>query len=336
MAEPVHETAARRPVEAFDAAGCLRREREALTKRWLLGVIQRTPLDGVHALPTDRMAQEVPGLIDAIALQVERAASGGGRRPSGQLVRAASALGSRGPGDRYAPDRDAASLGSTMIGALALEAPPGDFAGYEGAVREVARAFCRVQAAVAERDARTAPATRSSPEPATTPLTDLLDARELRAEVERLLDTESREGRPFAVLVVEVDGLARLGDAHGPTSVDDVLAGIAAALRAAVGGTDMLGRLDGDEFGVLLPHQAAPAAAVLAERLRRRVETVGGPDGLPLSVSVGVVGCPEHAADAQRLLDLADSAMFEAKASGGGVAIGRPEADPRGLDRPDA
>jgi diguanylate cyclase (GGDEF)-like protein len=84
-------------------------------------------------------------------------------------------------------------------------------------------------------------------------------------------------------------------------------------------------RMDGDEFCILLPHQTASRASALAERLVDSVERVESPGGRPLSVAIGVVSCPQHATEADSLLELADSTMYRAKAAGEHVAVG-PEA----------
>jgi diguanylate cyclase (GGDEF)-like protein len=79
--------------------------------------------------------------------------------------------------------------------------------------------------------------------------------------------------------------------------------------------------MGGDEFCVLLPHQTASRAKLLADRLASAIEHVETPQTQPLRVAIGVVSCPQHASDAEDLLELADGAMYRAKASGESVAI---------------
>jgi diguanylate cyclase (GGDEF)-like protein len=82
--------------------------------------------------------------------------------------------------------------------------------------------------------------------------------------------------------------------------------------------------MGGDEFCVLLPHQTASRARVLAERLASTIERVESPTPQPLRVSIGVVSCPQHATNADDLIALADGAMYRAKAAGESVSV--PEA----------
>jgi diguanylate cyclase (GGDEF)-like protein len=86
--------------------------------------------------------------------------------------------------------------------------------------------------------------------------------------------------------------------------------------------------MGGDEFIVLAPHQSAESAGVLAERLATAVEREAAPpEGPTVGVSIGVVACPEHGTEAEPLLELADQAMYRAKASGESVAFAQAAAD---------
>jgi diguanylate cyclase (GGDEF)-like protein len=133
---------------------------------------------------------------------------------------------------------------------------------------------------------------------------------------------QRRYGHPFAVLVVDIDGLKRINDAYGSAAGDRALVDVATALGEAVRTVDTPVRLEGDEFCVLLPNQTATRARALAERLAESIESVQGPGGQTLGVSVGVVSCPQHSTDPEELLALADAAMYRAKAAGESVAVG--------------
>jgi two-component system, cell cycle response regulator len=125
------------------------------------------------------------------------------------------------------------------------------------------------------------------------------------------------------VLLMDVDGLKRINDAHGHTAGDRVLMQLAMALRRSIRSVDTPARLGGDEFCVLAPQQDSKGAAILAERLAVAVrDEVATPDDPPISLSIGVVGCPEHGQDAETLVDVADRAMYRAKAAGEPIAMG--------------
>jgi diguanylate cyclase (GGDEF)-like protein len=153
-------------------------------------------------------------------------------------------------------------------------------------------------------------------------LTGLHNARHLQQELHNMTGMQRRYGHPFAVLVVDIDGLKRINDAYGSAAGDRALVDVATALGEAVRTVDTPVRLEGDEFCVLLPNQTATRARALAERLAESIESVQGPGGQTLGVSVGVVSCPQHSTDPEELLALADAAMYRAKAAGESVAVG--------------
>jgi diguanylate cyclase (GGDEF)-like protein len=79
--------------------------------------------------------------------------------------------------------------------------------------------------------------------------------------------------------------------------------------------------MGGDEFCILLPHQTASRARVVAERVAGAVEAVESPTGQPMKVSIGVVSCPQDATEAEELIEVADAAMYRAKAAGAPIAF---------------
>jgi diguanylate cyclase (GGDEF)-like protein len=98
---------------------------------------------------------------------------------------------------------------------------------------------------------------------------------------------------------------------------------VAMAMRRAIRAVDTAARLGGDEFCVLAPEQNSGSGANLAARLVAAIrEEVVTPDSPPVGVSIGVAACPEQGEDAERLLEVADQAMYRAKAGGQSVAVG--------------
>jgi diguanylate cyclase (GGDEF)-like protein len=100
---------------------------------------------------------------------------------------------------------------------------------------------------------------------------------------------------------------------------------VATALGEAIRAVDTPIRMSDDEFCVLLPQQTAARARVLAERIAEAIGAIEGPGAQTLGVAVGVVSCPQHAAEVDALLETADSAMYRAKAAGETVAVGPEE-----------
>ena len=114
----------------------------------------------------------------------------------------------------------------------------------------------------------------------TDPLTGLHNLRYLQSQIRQLLGVYKRYELPFAVLLLDIDGLKRVNDAHGHQAGDRVLMQVAMSLRRSIRTVDTAARLGGDEFCVLAPNQQAKAAEVLAERLATAVEgEVATPEG---------------------------------------------------------
>ena len=136
----------------------------------------------------------------------------------------------------------------------------------------------------------------------------------------------TRYSHPFGALLMDIDGLKRINDAHGHQAGDRVLMQVAIAMQRSIRSVDTAARLGGDEFCILAPDQDATAGLILAERLATAVrDEVATPGDPPVGISIGVVSCPLHGQDAERLIDVADRAMYRAKASGETVALGEPD-----------
>lgn len=129
------------------------------------------------------------------------------------------------------------------------------------------------------------------------------------------------EGRPFAVLLCDLDHLKRVNDLHGHDGGDAVLRGAADRLLGAAADPGDVARLGGDEFGVVLPGVAdAGALAEAAENFRGRLAQPLSADGLPLDThaSIGAALFPAHGRSAGALLKCADLALYAAKTQGRG------------------
>jgi diguanylate cyclase (GGDEF)-like protein len=309
-------TAIRGPLARLD------RSREELAKAWLVRLIERASLDEIRELPTERIAREVPELISDLVNVVAN-----GTDPyelsDAQAERAAAFAALRGTRDVSPADvaRDVASLQRVLVRALQqeLESDPERFA---EAVERLADAAGAVQAVAVEELLRVRSRELES-EANTDPLTGLYNLRFLQRQVAQLLDVHRRYGHPFALLLMDVDGLKRINDAHGHQAGDRVLMQVSMAVRRSIRSVDTAARLGGDEFCVLAPEQDAKGALLLAERLSSAVEgEVTAPETPPVGLSIGVAGCPEHGDRAEALIDVADRAMYRAKAGGEHIAVG--------------
>jgi len=150
-------------------------------------------------------------------------------------------------------------------------------------------------------------------------LTGLMNRRRFREELETRLALQQRYGGDGALLLIDVDDLKRINDSGGHVAGDLVLRRVAEVMRARMRSTDVLGRLAGDEFAVVLPSASADQAAAIGEELIERLaaERV---EGRSISVSIGVAPFRERPATAEEVTAAADAAMYRAKQRGGGVA----------------
>lgn len=160
----------------------------------------------------------------------------------------------------------------------------------------------------------------------TDPLTGLANRRQLESVGRRAVREARRYGRPLAVVVGDVDHFKRVNDTYGHPAGDRVLQAVAGALRAEARGTDLVARLGGEEFVLLLPQTDADGALGLAERIRRRLEAAvidGGPGAgqLRVTLSLGVASLPVHGAELDALIAAADEALYAAKEGGRNRAL---------------
>lgn len=155
----------------------------------------------------------------------------------------------------------------------------------------------------------------------------------------RYVDRAAVDGTSCSVLLFDVDHFKLVNDTWGHLPGDRVLAQVARTLRTGVRPVDVVGRLGGEEFAVLLPDTAVPEATAVAERLRalvagQRVPATGAErDGtVAVTVSVGVSGTTEAGHAVGDLLGSADGALYRAKANGRDrVEVGGPAADSAGV-----
>jgi len=151
------------------------------------------------------------------------------------------------------------------------------------------------------------------------PLTALLNRRAFRARLDTYVNFSARYGGRGAVMVIDVDGLKGVNDRLGHQQGDNLIRRVAATLRERVRATDIVARLSGDEFAVLMPQSDVEGALQLGEDLRVEVADafVGDPELAGVSISVGITMFGADAdGGAEAVLAAADEAMYRAKAEG--------------------
>jgi diguanylate cyclase (GGDEF)-like protein len=136
---------------------------------------------------------------------------------------------------------------------------------------------------------------------------------------ERLLQSlqeSSRTHMPLAVLMLDIDDFKHVNDVHGHAVGDELLRFLAEALRAIVRPEDVICRLGGEEFAVVMDGCGGEDAVRVADRVQTRLAEVDFPGIGRMTVSVGLALGPEHAMNPRELAACAEAAMMTAKAQG--------------------
>jgi diguanylate cyclase (GGDEF)-like protein len=148
-------------------------------------------------------------------------------------------------------------------------------------------------------------------------LTRLYNVRFLYETLDNEIRRARRYGSPVSVVFMDLDGFKLVNDAHGHRAGSLTLTEVAQVITASVRDSDFVARFGGDEFVIMLPETSAARATQMAERVRRRIASHrfdGGVGGdIRLTASFGVASFPEHANEPERLIELADAAMYQAK-----------------------
>ena len=148
-------------------------------------------------------------------------------------------------------------------------------------------------------------------------LTGIANRRAFMGQLDREIAGAAEFGWPLAVAMFDVDHFKLVNDRYGHAVGDRVLQLIAARAASVVRGGDLVGRLGGEEFGILMPGATLDEAAHVAERLREAMETVAELDeSLPgVTISIGIAA-REGQRSAKELLAAADVALYAAKGEG--------------------
>ncbi len=158
------------------------------------------------------------------------------------------------------------------------------------------------------------------------PLTGLPNRTRFTNRITAALGDADHAGT-LSVLMLDLDRFKEVNDTLGHHYGDELLRQVAARITESLRSDDMVARLAGDEFAVLLPGMATDDAARLAERLKDALHRsfALGDVTVDVEVSIGVAAAPEHATTADAVLRCADIAMYHAKDSKTGVACYRSE-----------
>jgi diguanylate cyclase (GGDEF)-like protein len=168
----------------------------------------------------------------------------------------------------------------------------------------------------------------------TDPLTGLYNHRMFHERLRVALTTASRSHDVVSVLMLDIDDFKRVNDVYGHGSGDEILRALATTLKSAVRANDIVYRLGGEEFAVVMTSRNPADADRLARRLVEHVAEAAFEPAGRITISVGLARGPEHAMNPRELIACAEAAMMTAKTRGKNQivlyddnAVERPETD---------
>ena len=164
-------------------------------------------------------------------------------------------------------------------------------------------------------------------------LTGLANRRAFQLALERELDRVARSGEPALLLVADIDHFKLVNDCHGHAAGDRVIRAVGQALTEGVRPMDLVARIGGEEFAVILPDCPIGFGQTVAERLRARIARslveIGGGREIAISVSIGGAFAPQWVRSTPTLwLERADQQLYRAKAAGRNRVTLEPTAEP--------
>lgn len=151
------------------------------------------------------------------------------------------------------------------------------------------------------------------------PLTGVYNARAYYAACNNLIELSRRNRTDYAVLFVDLDHFKVINDTHGHATGDTVLKTVANELRKSIRGSDILGRVGGEEFSIFLPDTDEKGACIVAETLRvaiERLEVNSSKAQFTITASIGVATKTGDSATIADIQQRADQAMYLAKKAG--------------------
>jgi two-component system cell cycle response regulator len=153
---------------------------------------------------------------------------------------------------------------------------------------------------------------------ATDPVTGLANYRRFMEVLAEEIKRSQRTGSPFAVLLLDLDGMKQINDHHGHLVGNRALSRLSEVLQSCGRNIDTSARFGGDEFSMLLLETDATAARQVARRVMERL--AADEEAPPLAVGIGVSAYPSDGETVEALLEAADRALYQMKRKGRGAA----------------
>lgn len=152
----------------------------------------------------------------------------------------------------------------------------------------------------------------------TDPLTGIYNRRHFFEMAEREINIRNRYSKELTVLMLDIDHFKKINDTYGHNVGDEALKLFSSLCLKNLRDVDILGRIGGEEFAIVLPNTAEDQATFVAERIREEIEskTLNNHNGIPpMTVSIGIA-CTNQNNELEEIIQLADIALYKAKENG--------------------
>ena len=151
-------------------------------------------------------------------------------------------------------------------------------------------------------------------------LTGLNNRRYLETHLASMLEQGAARGRPLSMMILDIDHFKAVNDTYGHDAGDDVLRGFSSRVKRVIRNSDLMCRLGGEEFVVVMPDTSPEIAAIVAERVRGSVQAepfraADGDRQIPITVSIGLA-CTVRDPNPDTLFRRADKALYRSKNEG--------------------